>query len=184
MGEWPDARSSRCRAFSLVELVVVVVIIGFIAAIAVPRVSSAANSASRNALQSTIANVRRAIDHYHAEHGSYPGYTPGTEVPNDAAFVKQLVTYTDETGATNATYGYPFIYGPYLRKPFPVNQFNDLDTVKVLANEAEAEPADGSVGWVAVLFSGRFGISIADEKLSGIGMKPEDAGNAKLSMGG
>lgn len=168
---YPTGRNARA-GFSLVELVIVVTIIGIIASIAVPRVSNATARASANALEATIANVRKAIDCYYAEHSGYPGYNPANGSPSDDDFVKQLTMYSDYRGNTNATYGLPFLYGPYLRAPFPKNPTNDLDTVFVKATPADASPADGSVGWVAVLSHGYFGISATDSGLGDIGIDP------------
>jgi general secretion pathway protein G len=152
-------------AFTLVELVMVVTIIGIIAAIAVPRMSDATKRASGSALRATLTNVRKTIDCYYAEHGSYPGYIPGNSTPDENYFVNQLVAYTDLKGETSATYGYPYIYGPYLRAPFPTNPTNDLNTVHVKALPTDANPADGTVGWVAVQSTGAFGISATDSDL-------------------
>ena len=148
----------------------VVTIIGIIAAIAVPRMSNVTSRASANALEATLANVRKAIDCYYAEHNRYPGYAPANGLPSDDDFVKQLTMYSDSKGNTNATYGSPFLYGPYLRKPFPTNPTNDLDTVSVKATPADPSPAAGSVGWVAVLSHGYFGISATDADLDDIGI--------------
>jgi general secretion pathway protein G len=149
----------------------VVTIIGVIAAIAVPRMSNVTARASAHALQATLTNVRKAIDCYYAEHGKYPGYTPGTTTPDGDDFVKQLTMYTDLSGASNATYGGSYIYGPYLRAPFPTNPTNHLTTVAVKATPADADPAEGSVGWVAVLSHGYFGISATDSDLDDIGIE-------------
>ena len=157
-------------AFTLVELVMVVTIIGIIAAIAVPRMSGATSRASANALQATLTNVRKAIDCYYAEHGKYPGYLPGTITPDGDYFINQLLMYTNSNGDTKPTYGNPYLYGPYLRAPFPVNPTNNLDTVHVKATPADADPADGSVGWVAVLSHGYFGISATDADLEDTGI--------------
>ena len=140
----------ECRtghAFSLVELVIVVVIIGVIASIAVPRMSSAAANAEANALEATLAGVRKAIDLYYAEHGKYPGYAPATGLRNDENFVKQLLMYTDESGNMNAAPSTTFRFGPYLRKPFPKNPTNGLSTVFVKAAPGEATPAADTCGW-------------------------------------
>ncbi len=156
------------RGFSLVELVIVVVIIGIISAIAVPRISSAGTSAASTALMATLENVRKAIDAYYAEHGSYPGYNSSTGLPQDTMFAKQLTRYTDADGKTSTVPGSPYLFGPYLRAPFPKNPTNDLSTVKVKASPGEADPADGSVGWVAVLSHGYFGISASNAELNKI----------------
>ncbi len=163
----------ECRtghAFSLVELVIVVVIIGVIASIAVPRMSSAAANAEANALEATLAGVRKAIDLYYAEHGKYPGYAPATGLRNDENFVKQLLMYTDESGNMNAAPSTTFRFGPYLRKPFPKNPTNGLSTVFVKAAPGEATPAADTCGWVAVLSHGYFGINATATELKKIGV--------------
>jgi len=164
------ARRLTSQAFSLVELVMVVTIIGIIAAIAVPRVSSGATSASANALEATLTNVRKAVDIYYAEHGSYPGYNPANGSPDGTWFVDQLLKYSDDTGNTNAARTAVYRFGPYIRAPFPKNPSNKLDSVHVKATEAEPSPADGSVGWVAVLSNGDFGISASSTDLDRLGI--------------
>ncbi len=166
-------------AFTLVELVMVVTIISIVAAIAVPRVSTAASRASGNALEATIANVRMAVDTFYAEHGRYPGYNAATGLPDNNAFADQLLLYSNAQGATSATYGYPYIYGPYLRAPFPKNPTNTLDTVQVKASPGDADPSEGSVGWVAVLSHGFFGISATAVDLTDIGIKTLDIGKVR-----
>ena len=169
-----SCRSPR-PAFSLVELVIVVTIIGVLASIAVPRMTGASAGAKANALQATLAGVRKAIDIYYAEHGKYPGYDSATGLPNNGAFVNQLLMYTDAAGKTNATYTATYKYGPYLRSPFPRNPVNKLDTVFVKALPGDADPAVGAFGWVAVLSHGYFGISATDGELEDIGVEgPEE----------
>jgi len=153
------------RAFSLVELVMVVAIIGMLAAIAVPRISQAAQSSKATALQASVSTVREAIDLYYAEHGRYPGYSPGSGTPDGDAFVSQLMHYSDEDGYTQKSPDTTFRFGPYMRPPFPKNPINGLQTVHVKAKPADAEPADGSVGWIAVLSHGYFGISAIEADL-------------------
>ena len=59
----------------------------------------------------TLANVRKAIDCYYAEHGQYPGYDHTDGSPHNASFWKQLTFYTDENGRTSLTPGAPYLYG-------------------------------------------------------------------------
>lgn len=175
-----------CRAaFSLVELVVVVVIIGIVSAIAVPRFSQATDSARASYIEGSVASVRRAIELYFSEHGRYPGYDPSSGTPDDDDFVRQLVEFTDQVGKPNPTYAAPFVYGPYLRAPFPANPFNDLRTVTVKATPAAADPAFGASGWVAVLSSGDFGINAQKADLEKLDAKAVESGKMTLKgMGG
>lgn len=107
-------RTSKTRAFSLVELVIVVVIIGVIAAIAVPRISRGAKGAGEAALKGDLAGLRNAIDMYSAEHG---GAFPGAD-GLEATLISQLTGKSTATGTVGTTAGV-HIYGPYLRSGFP-----------------------------------------------------------------
>ena len=164
-----DPTGAVRRGFSLVELVIVVTIIGILASIAVPRMTSAAANAESNALQATLANVRKAIDVYYAEHGKYPGYNYVSGSADNAAFVDQLLDYSNENGETNGAPSSTYRYGPYLRSPFPRNPRNGLDTVYVKGTPSDADPADGTFGWVAVLSHGYFGVSLTDSQLDDMG---------------
>ena len=106
-GEEDMHTSQKRRAFSLIELIIVVVIIGIIAAIAIPRMSRGAAGAADSALRGSLAVMRNAIDLYAAEHRSV--------WPTEAAFVAQMILFSDEVGNTNAAKGGAFIYGPYVR---------------------------------------------------------------------
>ncbi len=153
----------------------VVTIIGIISAIAVPRVSSSATQSNAGALKATLTNIRSAIDIYYAEHNRFPGYRPITGVPDNDQFIKQLTLYSDAAGNTNRNYSSTFAFGPYLRAPFPVNPANKLQTVHVKPLPASPDPADGSVGWVAVLATGEFAVSATNIQLDKIGIvKPSE----------
>lgn len=152
-------------AFSLVEMVMVITIIGIIAAIAVPKLSTASRHTEAKALQASVTNIRRAIDRYFAEHNRFPGYDPGSGTPSGAKFPDQLMKFTDLAGNTSDTKSSVFRFGPYIRPPFPKNPTNDLDTVHSKATPGAADPADGSVGWIAVLSTGDFGISASDTEI-------------------
>lgn len=158
------------RGFSLVELVIVVTIIGVLASIAMSRMVNVSGKTKAAALEAALASVRKAIDIYYAEHGKYPGYNHSTGAPDNSAFVDQLLMYTDADGKTNAAYTSTYMYGPYLRSPFPQNPTNELATVQVKATPGDADPAKGSVGWVAVLSHGYFGVSATDGDLGDIGI--------------
>lgn len=174
MESGPGRRRFRAPGFSLVELVIVVTILGIIASIAIPRMTTATSTATSNALEATLANVRKAVDMYFAEHGKYPGYDPGSSLPDNDLFRDQLLMYTDAAGKTSATPTGRYFYGPYLRSPFPRNPFNNLDTVYVKATPTDPDPADDSFGWAAVLSHGYFGISANDTVLDDAGFDEED----------
>ena len=173
-----DPTRRKRAAFSLVELVMVVVIIGIISAIAVPRVTRASQRADLSALTATLTNVRKAIDIFYAEHGTYTGYNPATKSPDGSLFVEQLTLYSDVHGNVNAKPGSPNIYGPYLRTPFPTNPFNNLSTVHVKQHESDADPPVDSAGWIAVLDTGAFYISATEAQVDQIagGMSGAGAG--------
>jgi type II secretory pathway pseudopilin PulG len=158
-------RRVPCTGFSLAELVVVVIITRIITAIAVPRMTSASRSAEAQAPAATLADVRKAIDCYYAEHGKYPGYNPNTRAPDGDHFLKQLAMYTDGAGNTSSTAGYPYTCRPYLRKPFPRDPINGLDTMSVRKDSASTAPVAGSVAWVAMLRDGAFDISATAQSL-------------------
>ncbi len=173
---------TRRRGFSLVELVIVVVILGIVTSIAVPRMTSASTNASASALRATLSHVRTAIDCYFAEHGRYPGHVPADDTPDNDAFVEQVTRYSDDAGKTKPTPSNVYIFGPYLRRPFPVNPANGLSTVFVKAVPGDADPAAGTFGWVAVLSHGYFGISatVAElEKLGVTGLEDQKAVRGK-----
>ncbi len=143
----------------------VVLIISIIAAIAVPRVSSAHRNAEGNAILATLANVRAAIDLYYAEHGRYPGYDPASGNPDDQAFIDQLTLFSDAAGNVSATPKGEFIFGPYLRRPFPTNPLNGLATVKVHKDAPDVSALTGKTGWIAGLAEGSFDINAQSTEL-------------------
>ncbi len=134
------------RGFSLVELVIVIVIIGVIAAIAVPRLSRGAKGARDSALRGDLAILRNAIDLYSVEHGG--------NFPTVAKFVEMLTTYTDETGADNATKTTQFIYGPYL-KAVPGLPVPGAGTTGGAMGDTKVAAADAAdVGWIYIAATG------------------------------
>lgn len=151
--------ASRRPAFTLVELVIVVVIIGIIAAVALPRFSGMDRRNKRAAVTADLTVVRGAIDLYYAEHGRYPGYNPANGVPDGTWFVKQLINYSDDAGEINGSRVFPYVFGPYLRPPFPTNPLNAQATVRVIPNAGSGIPAADTSGWFAVLETGQFTIN-------------------------
>ena len=64
------------RGFTLIELLVVMAIIATLLSIAAPRYLRSLDDAREAALKSNLAQMREAIDHFHADRGSYPQALP------------------------------------------------------------------------------------------------------------
>ncbi|EHR69795.1 prepilin-type N-terminal cleavage/methylation domain-containing protein [Burkholderiales bacterium JOSHI_001] len=62
----------RVQGFTLIELIVVMAIVALLASIAAPRYMRSVDVARENALRSTLATLRDAIDQYAADRGHYP----------------------------------------------------------------------------------------------------------------
>jgi general secretion pathway protein G len=60
------------RGFTLIELLVVMAIIATLLSIAAPRYLRSVDDAREAALRSSLAQMREAIDQFHADIGSYP----------------------------------------------------------------------------------------------------------------
>ena len=63
---------ARQKGFTLLELLVVLLIVGLIAALATPNVTASIKRAKEAALAENLAVMRRAIDDYYGDKGSYP----------------------------------------------------------------------------------------------------------------
>lgn len=139
-GRTDDARGMDVRrGFSLIELVIVVVIMGIIAAIAVPRMGSAAETARGNRLVGDLRTLQEAADRYTIEHwGKNPGVDAAGDPVDAGTLVSRLLGTTHEDGTLHAD----GIYGPYLRA-WPSNAVNGLDVVIV----AEAPGTPSAYGW-------------------------------------
>lgn len=137
-----DINSSS--AFSLIELVIVVVIIGIVAAIALPRMSSAAERAASNAVTYDQATVQRAIDLYREEHG---GSLPHVGAANKTEFILRLLAKTTDDGTVGAS-GH---LGPYLRS-IPTNKINGFATIRIGGADAGAN----THGWRYATATGVF----------------------------
>lgn len=123
------------KGFTLVELLIVVIILAILAAIVVPQFASSTDDAKLASLDSTLSNVRSAIQLYYQQHGKYPGVvlatgascpnsgTAGTGAANtEDAFLSQMVSYTNSAGQACSTSDTTFKFGPYLSKrPLPAD---------------------------------------------------------------
>jgi len=122
----------RSHGFSLVELVIVVIIIAVLAAVAIPRFGRAGQGASAAALSADLAQLRKAIEIYQAEHGGvYP-----------ADPTNQLTLFTDNNGNISPTKDTTFYLGPYLQRIPPLPVGANVGNTGISA-------ADGAgVGWI------------------------------------
>jgi general secretion pathway protein G len=142
------------KGFTLVELLIVVIILAILAAIVVPQFASTTTDAKAAALDSTLSNVRAAIDLYYQQHGKYPGAVTaaGATCPNSGtagtgvatggagttaedAFLSQLVNYTNAAGQACSTTDTTFKFGPYIKKrPLPNDPIQEaVSTIEVIA---------------------------------------------------
>ena len=161
--------------FTLIELLIVVVILAILAAIVVPQFSSSTDEAKISALDSTLANVRSAIDLYYQQHGEYPakntavatgcpsGATAGTGTGGAGAtgvtaFAEQLSMYTDKDGKACSISSTVFKYGPYLKKAtLPDNPVTEVATLVVVDDGNLSMAGDGAAGgWKYDVTTGKF----------------------------
>lgn len=149
------------NAFTLVELLIVVIILAILAAVVIPQFAASTDDAKVAALDTTLANMRSALDLYYQQHGEYPSaLTDGTNAADGTpAFLAQLTQYTDGAGDVSTTKDATHIYGPYLRKaevPFePVTESNALEIITTGALGMAATAADPG-GWKFDNVTGQF----------------------------
>lgn len=142
------------KGFTLVEILIVVIILAVLAGIIIPQFASSTDEARTSTLQADLATLRGSVELYYHQHNStYPGdvtsnYSGHT---TNAQFLEdQLTLYTDISGEAVSVKDATHKYGPYIKKGFPVNPFDDLSTVVVDNVEVDLAAAapDGSGGWM------------------------------------
>jgi prepilin-type N-terminal cleavage/methylation domain-containing protein len=165
------------NGFTLVELLIVVIILAILAAIVVPQFASTTDDAKLASVDSTLSNVRAAIDLYYQQHGAYPGSitavpsaacagTSGTGVATGGAgatavtaFQDQLGLYTDaKGGACSISDTTNHKFGPYMKKStLPADPINNVATLTVVAAGNLNMTADGTTGgWKYDSKAGKF----------------------------
>ena len=144
-------RRPRLHAgFTLVELLIVVVILGVLAAIAIPQFSASTDDSKVAALDTSLNNLRTAIELYYQQHGHYPSSVTGGgsyAVDTEATFTAQLANYTSAAGVVNTTKTPVFKYGPYLKKAtLPAEPINNIATVQIVVTGTLGMTAAGGAG--------------------------------------
>jgi prepilin-type N-terminal cleavage/methylation domain-containing protein len=174
------------RGFTLVELLIVVIILAILAAIVVPQFASSTDDAKVSALDTTLSNMRAAIDLYYQQHGEYPGEktavaascpgtpagTPGTGTGgDDQTFLDQLSMYTDNEGKACSTTDATYKYGPYLKKAtLSANPITDVSTLVVVGTGNLAMVGDGAAGgWKYDYLSGKYIANDTNTDSNGVG---------------
>ena len=151
----------RSAGFTLAELLIVVIILAILAAIVVPQFTSSTQDAQEAALDTTLSNMRAAIDLYFAQHGEYPSALgDGTNPANDPnAFLNQLSQYTEADGDAQLTADATHEFGPYLRKAEiptePMTNSNALEIVTTGSLGMTATAGDPG-GWKFDNVTGQF----------------------------
>lgn len=167
------------KGFTLVELLIVVIILAILAAIVVPQFASSTSDAKISSLDTTLANIRSAIDLYYQQHANrYPGHyqeTDGTTLAaTDAAritaFKAQLSLYSDVNGQTSNTKTAVFKFGPYLKKAdLPANPVTNVSTLVTLNAGTLGMAGDGAGGgWKYDVITGQFIANDTNTDPSGI----------------
>ena len=150
------------QAFSLVELVIVIVIIGIIAAIAVPRFSSATESANRNQVKSSAVILQNALDMAIAEHTGLSTETAATIVglidPSADEDLSLLLDATDDALSSSKLVAGDL--GPYLRN-IPDNLLIGTGSNGWIAAAEGTAIEDTTVGWVVDKVGEMFTVGIA-----------------------
>ena len=166
-------RNAIQQGFTLVELLIVVIILALLAAIVVPQFASSTDDAKLASLDTTLGNVRSAIDLYYQQHGEYPGAltavdaactatdgtgTGGAGAQGVQAFADQMSLYTDADGGACSVKDANFQFGPYLKKAtLPGNPITGVATLVVIDTGDLLMSGDGANGgWKYDINVGKF----------------------------
>ena len=166
-------RNTIQKGFTLVELLIVVIILALLAAIVVPQFASSTDDAKLASLDTTLGNVRAAIDLYYQQHGEYPGEltavdaactgTDGTGVGGAGAtgaqaFADQMSLYTDTDGGACSVKDANFKFGPYLKKAtLPSNPITTVATLEVInTGDLLMTGTNVDLGWKYDIVVGKF----------------------------
>ncbi len=169
-----DVRRSCRRGFSLIELVIVIVIMGTVAAIAIPRMSHAAQSAAAANLRASLKTLNTATEMYALEHeGLNPAQAPSGAVD---PLVKNLVhRLTRTTSVSGELLALRRPFGPYLRA-IPANPINGLSSVRIDGSASRA----GTHGW---RFDSSTNSFMPDHKVTGVAVQVDAQAQVDVQAG-
>ncbi len=166
-------RNAIQQGFTLVELLIVVIILALLAAIVVPQFASSTDDAKLASLDTTLGNMRAAIDLYYQQHGEYPGEltavdvactgtdgtgTGGAGPQGVLAFADQMSLYTDSDGGACSVKDANFKFGPYLKKAtLPSNPITTVATLEVInTGDLLMIGTGANLGWKYDIVVGKF----------------------------
>jgi len=168
-------KRTAAAGFTLIELLIVVIILAIISAIAIPQFSAATADAQLAALDTSLANIRNAVEQYRAQHtgNAFPGAnlaSGATACTGDQgkgaagtviAMEEQLKFPSNAAGQTCSIADATFRYGPYLRQGIPAEPINNVATITFTTDgKMAAAPADGK-GWAYDSKTGKFRMNSA-----------------------
>lgn len=134
----PALRTSRRRAFSLIEVLMVVATLAIIAGVVLPQVGSALDDAKHSAMLSHLHELSNAIQRYRIDHdGMPPDLLSERGLP-------QLTSKTNLDGDPGV--GAEFVYGPYMLEGIPENPLNRSRSV-FRVNTAPPANLQSRIGW-------------------------------------
>lgn len=100
-------KKSTKAGFTIVELLIVIVIIGILAAITIVSYTGITNKANETTIISDLANAKKKIALYYAEHNVYPSY-----LDNTTKCLKNESGVADTNYCLKPTTGNSFTYTP------------------------------------------------------------------------
>ena len=171
------SQNAAQKGFTLVELLIVVIILALLAAIVVPQFASSTDDAKLASLDTTLGNLRTAIDLYYQQHGEFPGEltavdaacgatdgtgTGGVGANGAQAFLDQMSLYSDADGGTCSVKNGNFEFGPYLKKStLPDNPITNVGSALaglVVVNDGDILMAGdaANLGWKYDILAGKF----------------------------
>ena len=166
-------RKAIQQGFTLVELLVVVITLALLAAIVVAQFAFSTDHARLASLDSTLSNIRSAIDLYYQQHGEYPGEltavdaactatdgtgTGGAGAQGIQAFLDQMSLYTDSNGGACSVKDANFQFGPYLKQDtMPANPITASSMLEVInTGDILMAGSGANLGWKFDIVAGKF----------------------------